>query len=465
MVLDAVTVLGASMLATLLDLHTGPVAGAVEFWRGTLIQGRSMSILLALFCGFTVSLMIVSRRLQLYTPTRLNSYLHEQRLNAQACITSCLLLTGALYLLHATDIPRSIVLTTAVLVTIALGLRRLGYRVLINKRFERGIGTQNILIVGTGQDAQALHKHLMSFGHLGYTFKGFIETPSSSCVGLDGPAEIVGTLETMFEYARKHFVDEIFFTASCGREVVLSALSQARIQGIGLSVVLDLYSVLPSTPIEYIGQFPMIPLHARTVPEIALSMKRIVDFTFSALALILLGPILLAIAIAIKLDSNGPIFYTSERIGKKGRVFRCTKFRTMVQDAESRRAELMHLNERDGILFKISNDPRITRLGRFLRRYSLDELPQFFDVLRGDMSVVGPRPPMANEVQEYLLSDLRRLDVTPGITGLWQVNARRDPSFDNYISLDVAYVNNWSLWLDLKIIIRTVAVVFAGTGC
>jgi lipopolysaccharide/colanic/teichoic acid biosynthesis glycosyltransferase len=174
--------------------------------------------------------------------------------------------------------------------------------------------------------------------------------------------------------------------------------------------------------------------------------------------------VLLAIAIAVKLDSPGPVFYASERIGKKGRVFRCTKFRTMVRDAEKRRSEVMHMNERDGVLFKISNDPRITNLGRILRKYSLDELPQFFNVLRGEMSVVGPRPPIASEVREYKLNHLRRLDVTPGITGLWQVQARQDPSFDQYISLDVAYIENWSIWLDMKIIIRTIAVVFAGTG-
>jgi exopolysaccharide biosynthesis polyprenyl glycosylphosphotransferase len=268
----------------------------------------------------------------------------------------------------------------------------------------------------------------------------------------------------MFQYARKQFVDEIFFTAPCDRAVVLDTLAQARTQGVDVSVVLDLYNGLPSTPIEYIGQFPTIPLHSRHVPELALLLKRIVDVVFSSLALILLSPILLAIAVAIKLDSSGPIFYFSERIGKKGRVFRCTKFRTMVRDAEKRRSDLMNMNERDGILFKISNDPRITRLGHFLRRYSLDELPQFLNVLCGDMSIVGPRPPIGSEVQEYQLSDLRRLDVIPGITGLWQVNARKDPSFDSYISLDVAYINNWSLWLDMKIIVRTIAVVFAGTG-
>src|SRR6185312_6738640 len=170
-------------------------------------------------------------------------------------------------------------------------------------------------------------------------------------------------------------------------------------------------------------------------------------------------------ALAIKIDSPGPVFYLSERVGKKGRIFRCIKFRTMVQDASDRLAEVAHLNERDRVLFKVSNDPRITRLGRWLRKYSLDEMPQFINVLRGQMSVVGPRPPLESEVERYELGHLRRLDVTPGITGLWQVENRQDPSYANYVSLDVQYIDNWSPWLDLKIVLRTIGVVAAGTGC
>ncbi len=174
---------------------------------------------------------------------------------------------------------------------------------------------------------------------------------------------------------------------------------------------------------------------------------------------------MLLLMAAIKLDSKGPVFYRAQRIGRKGRTFTCYKFRTMCADADKLKDDLKHRNERDGILFKIANDPRVTRVGRFLRKYSLDELPQFYNVLRGDMSLVGPRPPMASEVEQYDLAHLRRLDVLPGMTGLWQVEARQDPSFDSYISLDTAYVENWSLWLDMKILARTVGVVFvAGTG-
>jgi exopolysaccharide biosynthesis polyprenyl glycosylphosphotransferase len=424
-----------------------------------------MGILLSLLCGFTFTLIVTSRRLQLYSPTRLTSFLHEQRLSVQACLTSGLLLTGTLYLVHAEDIPRTIVLITVGLVTIALSLRRLVYRTLIYRRFERGIGTRNVLIVGTGPEAHALRHHLESIRHLGYTFKGFIDFPGCGAKLSGASGDVVGTLDTMFQLARKQFIDEIFFTTPCERGVVKNVLDEARTRGVDLRVIPDMYDgLLWNTPIEYIGHFPTIPLHRGNVPEIGLLLKRVLDIVLSGMALLALSPVLLAIAIAVKLDSHGPVFYFSERIGKKGRVFRCTKFRTMVRDAEKRRDEMMHMNERDGVLFKISNDPRITRLGRLLRKYSLDELPQFFNVLRGEMSIVGPRPPIASEVREYKLNHLRRLDVMPGITGLWQVQARQDPSFDEYISLDVAYIENWSLWLDLKIIVRTVGVVFAGTG-
>src|ERR1039458_4989587 len=465
MIADGVTVLVAAVLATLYEFHTGPLAGARGFWHGTLIHGRSMSILLALLCGFTVALFITSRRMHLYTPTRVASFLDEQRLSVQACLTSGLLLTGTLYLVHAQDIPRSIVLITVALVTISLSLRRLIYRMLLYRRFDRGVGTRNVLILGTGPEAHALRHHLESIRHLGYTFKGFIDFPGSSSRFTSSSGDIVGTLDTLFQNARKQFVDEIFFTTPCERGIVQSVLDQARLHGVDLRVVPDMYDGLAwNSPIEYIGQFPTIPLHCGHVPEMGLLLKRVVDIFFSIVALVALAPVVLAVAIAVKLDSRGPIFYSSERIGKKGRVFRCTKFRTMVRDAEKRRADVMHMNERDGVLFKISNDPRITNVGRFLRKYSLDELPQFFNVLKGDMSIVGPRPPLASEVQEYKLGHLRRLDVTPGITGLWQVQARQDPSFDSYISLDVTYIDNWSIWLDLKIIGRTIGVVLAGTG-
>lgn len=192
--------------------------------------------------------------------------------------------------------------------------------------------------------------------------------------------------------------------------------------------------------------------------------KRCVDVLLSGLALVASSPAFLLIALAIKLDSQGSVLYRSTRVGRKSATFTCLKFRTMIPRAEALQETLRGLNERDGVLFKMENDPRITRVGRLLRKYSLDELPQFWNVLKGDMSLVGPRPPLPSEVVQYELDHLKRLAVLPGITGLWQVEARRDPSFENYMKLDMEYVDRWSFWLDLKIMLKTPQVVLSGTG-
>ena len=198
MVLDAITVLASAALVTLFERNTGALDSAKILWHGDLIQGPSMGILLAALCGFAVSLMITSRRLHLYTPTRLSGFLHEQSLNMQACLISGLLLTGALFLVHAVDIPRGIVVITVLLVTIGLSLRRFAYRFLLYHRFERGIGSRNVLIVGTGPEAHALRNHLDRIRHLGYNFKGFIAF-SGGCPRFDDrSSDVVGTLDTLF---------------------------------------------------------------------------------------------------------------------------------------------------------------------------------------------------------------------------------------------------------------------------
>lgn len=192
-----------------------------------------------------------------------------------------------------------------------------------------------------------------------------------------------------------------------------------------------------------------------------LRVKRLFDVAFSSVVLFLYVPVFLAIAAAIKLDSPGPVFYTSERIGKKGVVFRCIKFRTMARDAGGCRDEIARMNQRDDMPFEASNCPRFTRLGRFLRKYSLDELPQFINVLRGEMSIIGPRPPLAHEVCKYDLDHLCKFGVAPGITGVWQAPGQ-DPPFASDVSQHVDYVENWGFWLDLKILLRTLMVVFLG---
>lgn len=196
----------------------------------------------------------------------------------------------------------------------------------------------------------------------------------------------------------------------------------------------------------------------------AVKLKRVIDVLLSSGLLLCCLPLMAVLALAIRLDSPGPAIYRSRRIGRNGKPFWCLKLRTMVAGADQLRGKLTAKNHRDGILFKVADDPRITRVGRILRKYSADELPQLWNVLKGEMSLVGPRPALAEEVAQFRYEHLERLTVTPGITGLWQVEARRDPSFQAYIRLDLAYVRNWSPWLDCKILLRTISVVMVGTG-
>jgi len=389
------------------------------------------------------------------------SGLNEQRMTLQAVMTAALMLCGTLYVLRVTSVSRLVIALTVMLTLAMVMPRRAIWRKLRERRFLKGLDTRNVLIVGDGRVGHALRNHLEALPHMGFRFKGFVTLDPH-----DTQREnVIGHVHNCVAMARSLFVDEIYFSTPAEKQTVLSVVDEARAIGIEVRVVPDLYDGLAwNAPVEFVGQFPTIPLHRRDFPRGAFVVKRVMDMILSSIVLIVLAPALATIAVLVKLDSEGPIFYHAARIGRKGRVFTCFKFRTMVVDAETIKAQLAHLNEREGLLFKISKDPRITRLGARLRKYSLDELPQLFNVLTGDMSLVGPRPPLASEVEKYKLDHLRRLDVLPGMTGLWQVEARQDPSFDSYISLDTAYVENWNLMLDMRILARTVGVVISGTG-
>src|ERR1700723_1192698 len=433
---DVLIVLAALMIAVRGWLGEG-FFDADSPYRTNIMFHNHPTLLMGCLLWFILSLILVSKRYHLYGPMQLRNTLHEQRLTVQASLTAGLLLSGSLYLVRGEIISRGVVIITVVATTVLLCSRRLMWRMMMYRRFESGLEVRNIIIVGTGRVGQAMRHPLDSIRHLGYSFKGYVRIPG---VDADNPSlagDVLGSIDQLLPLARQFFADEIFLSAPCDARVVTQIVTKAREAGVDIRVVPELYDGLAwNSPIEYIGQFPTIPLHRGETPVIGLFLKRILDVLLSSVALIVLSPLIAVIAIMVKLDSTGPIFYCSDRIGKKGRVFRCIKFRTMVADAERRRAEILHMNERDGVLFKVSNDPRITAFGRFLRKYSLDELPQFLDVLRGDMSMVGPRPPIASEVKRYDLSHLRRLDALPGMTGLWKVQGCQGPSLPRLISSD-----------------------------
>jgi exopolysaccharide biosynthesis polyprenyl glycosylphosphotransferase len=464
------------LVSATLDLISALIAGGVSMrlrdsipfrggpWDGTAhLPPSSVSLFMTYILWFGLCLVFFMRTYGLYRPIQQMSGLHELRMTAHASVVAGLTLCGTLYLSSGAQISRIEITLTLLIAFLMIVVRRMFRRHMMYKRFRAGIETRNVLIVGAGRVAHALRNHLNSLDHLGFRFKGFVaitEEESDS-----GDADIVGDFRNCLKLARTLFVDEIFLSVPAEKKLVLGLVQEARSAGIDVRVVPDLYDGLAwNAPVEYVGQFPTIPLHRRDFPIGAYLVKRALDLSLAALGLLALSPILGVLAIWIKFDSEGPVFYAAKRIGRKGRCFDCYKFRTMVTNADKLKADLEHMNERKGILFKIVNDPRITRVGIKLRKYSLDELPQLYNVVRGDMSLVGPRPPIASEVEQYELSHLKRLDVLPGLTGLWQVEARQDPSFDSYISLDTAYVENWSLVLDLKILLRTVGVVITGTG-
>lgn len=323
---------------------------------------------------------------------------------------------------------------------------------------ERG-DTRNVLIVGAGGAGRRIAAWIAQQPASGRRVCGFIDDERCLSNG------VLGRVADLPRIARKEFVDEIILAGPHDNSLTRRVLSEARRLRLDLQIVPELFGCNPrEEEIERVGDVPLICVHAEQLPAFALFLKRLVDLTVAGTALLLFLPVLAILAVFIKLDSPGPVLYCAPRAGRKGRVFRCFKFRTMVTNADRFKAQLRRNNQRVGPFFKIWHDPRVTRVGRALRRYSLDELPQLWNVVRGEMSMVGPRPHPIDDVAGYEIEHLGRLDVTPGITGLWQVTARQDASFDRGVELDREYIRRWSLGLDARIMLRTMRAVVQGSG-
>jgi exopolysaccharide biosynthesis polyprenyl glycosylphosphotransferase len=319
--------------------------------------------------------------------------------------------------------------------------------------------SRNVLIVGAGPAACAIARALREDNLHPSTVVGFIDDHVSLS------SQVLGRIGDLDWHARAQFIDEVILAVPHEPAAMRESAQVAFRNHLDIRAVPDLPSGLwPAANVERIGGIPVIALHRESLPSTTLLLKRLVDLVGALLALTLVSPVMAIIAVLVRVDSSGPVFYAAQRSGAKGRPFRCFKFRTMTTGADQLKEDLRARNERDGPIFKLTDDPRITRIGRFLRRYSLDELPQLWNVLRGEMSLVGPRPHPVDEVNRYQLHHYRRLDMKPGITGLWQVTARNSPSFDLNMHLDVTYIENWNLALDLRILMSTVRVLFAPEG-
>ena len=336
-------------------------------------------------------------------------------------------------------------------------LRRLKQIVWGRRRQEAEL--RRVLIVGGGQVARSIAQTLRNNPIHRASVCGFVDND------LPLSPTVLGRIADLDWLARAQFIDEIILAIPTQPPRAREAAEIAYRNHLDIRAVPG----LPAGPwfdpsVDRIGDVPVVTLHREPTPGVAILFKRLLDITGAAFALALASPIMAIVALLIWLDSAGPVVYSAERTGAKGCRFRCYKFRSMVSDAEHLKEELRARNQRQGPIFKIDDDPRITRIGKIIRRYSLDELPQLWNVLRGDMSLVGPRPHPVDEVNHYDLQHYRRLDVKPGITCLWQITARDCPSFDLNMHLDLTYIENWSLGLDLRILASTVRVLFAPEG-
>jgi exopolysaccharide biosynthesis polyprenyl glycosylphosphotransferase len=439
----------------------GPASlvGGIRLGSSTVLRSLPLNEYLAITLLYCSLIVLCCQSQGLYWTPRSRTTLDESIAVSKAVLLATLLLTAFIYLSGAKEISRLWVGYSSILSVVTLVFWRVWKRHIVIWRVTQGVGAQNILIVGGGKVGQALARHLQQNKQLGYLVKGFLDQNHT------GDHRILGRIEDLAQVARAQFVDGVFITIPSQRELVKNVAIEARGLRLDVKVIPELYDGLGwNAPVRYVGNFPVMELHWEPIPTVGLLLKRMIDIVSSAFVLLALLPLLTVIAIAIKFDSPGPVLYRSKRMGKKGRVFVCHKFRTMVANADGLKDQLRHLNERDGPFFKIAEDPRVTRLGKVLRKYSLDELPQVWNVLKGDMSLVGPRPHPLDDYHQYSLEHLRRLDVKPGITGLWQVTARQHPSFERNVMLDLEYIENWDLWLDIKIMLQTIPAIVRGEG-
>ena len=320
-------------------------------------------------------------------------------------------------------------------------------------------GARNVLVVGANSIGRRIASYLERHPDAGRIVCGLLDDDSA----LD--EQVLGRTGDLARIARTAFADEVILAGLHDATLVARLVREACRLRLDVEIVPELFGgAAAETEIEQLGDVPMICLHAERLPALALVLKRVVDVLGASVTLFFLAPIMLVIAALVKLDSPGSAFYIARRAGRKGQLFSCYKFRTMISDADAMKNALRRNNQRSGPFFKIAGDPRITRVGRFLRRYSLDELPQLFNVLKGEMSLVGPRPHPLDDVAAYEIEHLARLDVTPGVTGLWQVSARRNPSFQRGMELDREYIRTWSLGMDLRILLMTFWAVVKGSG-
>ncbi|MFN2388428.1 MAG: sugar transferase [Actinomycetota bacterium] len=349
---------------------------------------------------------------------------------------------------------------------IVVGGERLVVRKVLHFLRRRGGDATRTIVLGTNQEARSVARALEREAWLGYRILGFVDDTSPAGHELPSGHTVLGSTSQLKDLIVAKNATLVMVAASAFDTARLNRLFwELQDVDVDLQITSGTMDLLASrVVVQSVAGIPLLYVRRSGMDRFQRTVKRTMDVVGAGAGLLLLSPFLAAIALWIVRDSPGGTFFTQPRVGRDGKPFKVWKFRTMVADAEERRAELEHLSEGPGLLFKLKEDPRVTSAGRFLRRYSLDELPQLWNVLRGEMSLVGPRPALPSEVEQYDDWVRNRLTVKPGITGLWQVSGRTETSFTDYVRYDLFYIQNWSLYLDLWILWRTLRAVASAEG-
>jgi len=456
MAADALSAVLVFLVVSFLRFSDGPVNPS-DMWAQAGIDIRLGALL------FAVTWVSALWYLGLYALRARWRLLTEAKDIAKATLLVLALTLSALFVLKLGDVSRLfLLLLFAAQPTVTL-LGRAAIRGWFASIRRRGYDTRYMMIAGTGTLAQTFADQVESHPGLGMRVLGHLSIPGEVRL-VTRP--ILGSVDEIERIFHTRIVDEVAVclppTAARYLEPITGlAAGEGKTVRIPLDPVEEL---VPNAHQEEFGSFLVRSLVHDGHREVGLIVKRVIDIAGAAVGLLLLGPLLALTAVFVWMRQGAPVLFRQTRIGLHGRPFTIYKFRTMVPGAEERLAEVRHLNERTSVAFKASNDPRITPVGRWLRKTSVDELPQLWNVLNGSMSLVGPRPPLPHEVGEYDIWHRRRLSMKPGITGLWQVEARSEADFDKWVERDLVYIDGWSIWLDLKILMRTLPAVFAREG-
>ena len=401
-----------------------------------------------------------------YNPRKTSSY-YELILNNLKLVTLGILFAGTvIYSVKVTYISRPFIFLFGVINFLLLIATKIGMTHLLKRFRRRGYHIRRVLMVGSGKRAREFTDIINSHLEWGLVVHGFVDDkPLEVDVEVLGD-RLIGKIIDIPKILKETVIDEVIFvTPRRMLDNLEDIITYCEEVGIETTIVADFFDLnIAEIYLSKIDNKPLLSFCTTPSNEWELLAKRTIDFCGALVLLILFLPLISLVSLIIKLTSTGPVIFEQKRCGLYGREFEMLKFRSMVADAEERRNELEYLNEMAGPVFKIKDDPRVTKIGWLLRKTSLDELPQIINVLKGEMSLVGPRPPIPTEVDKYDRWQRRRLSMKPGIACLWQVNGRNNINFEDWIRLDLEYIDNWSLALDFKILLKTVPVVLLGHG-